>query len=480
MEDEMFSKVIPATPLNNYIAAARSFAARFFLSPLVFILETLLKTPLFVSIPDKTLASLNSTTPSELSILQKLQSSGYIKKIFYTKKYSDEPKIFVCQTYNKGGGADFFSKKKALWRAVGESVERSVWVDSDTTYRGKTIFTDYDHVPGRKLNIEKLPGFSKMQIEKFKVLQFNRETKFEWIPAYSYTSKSRIWIPLQLVSGYYSRNNVPTREPMLRWSVSTGLATGRSLFEALCKGALEDIERDAFMLTYLNKISPPRLNLEDFAKHDNQFADLYKSFKRYRLELEVFVLPTDFSVYVICAAIIDRTGKGPAITLGAKADPDFREAFWGAVQECHFIRYGMKGRFKKEYSAQRMQLEDRQIYWAQLKHLHQLDFLFKGNKLTESEILKKTPLSTKDTSHIFEVLISECQAKKYSLIGFELENGVSNKLGFRTAQVLIPELQPLHLDESIPYFGGQRLQEIPKLLGYTPASTLNIIPHPFP
>ena len=43
---------------------------------------------------------------------------------------------------------------------------------------------------------------------------------------------------------------------MLRWAVTTGLATGQSLEEAIAKGILEVVERDAFMISYLNRLSP--------------------------------------------------------------------------------------------------------------------------------------------------------------------------------------------------------------------------------
>lgn len=481
MDNNIISRTSLVIPLYQYVLLTGKIWIQLVFLGFTRLIERIVGSPVLISIPHNTLQSLDSCSPSELSILEKLQSKGFIKQMVYTKKYPDEPKIHIYQTYNKGGGGDFFSKNKALWRAVGESIERSIWVDHDEPYRGKTNFTNYDKLSGRKLNIQKLPGFSSAQLRKYKILQFDtKTTSFEWVTAYSHTSKSKIWIPLQLVSGHYSRSHVPSREPMLRWSVSTGLATGRSLVEALSKGALEVIERDAFMITYLNKIPPPRVNLKDMAKNDPRFADMYESFKRYRLELTVFSLPTDFYTNVLCAAIVDRTGKGPALTLGAKADPDFYQAFWGAVQECHFIRYGMKDRFTKTYSAERMQLEDRQIYWAQLEHLGQLDFFFTGPEKTVAELEKKFPVDTMNPASIFKILTTECRDKGYSLIGFDLQNKTTNRLGFWTAQVLIPELQPLHLDESIPYLGGPRLQEVPAALGYTPLAALNTIPHPFP
>lgn len=48
---------------------------------------------------------------------------------------------------------------------------------------------------------------------------------------------------------------------------------------------------------------------------------------------------------------------------------------------------------------------------------------------------------------------------------------------------IIPELQPLYLDERYPYFGSDRLYSVPVKLGYLKnpnnENTLNKFPHPF-
>jgi ribosomal protein S12 methylthiotransferase accessory factor len=54
---------------------------------------------------------------------------------------------------------------------------------------------------------------------------------------------------------------------------------------------------------------------------------------------------------------------------------------------------------------------------------------------------------------------------------------------FKVVMVIIPELQPMHLDERHPYLGGERLYQMPVTLGYKDRPSreeeLNPFPHPF-
>ena len=109
------------------------------------------------------------------------------------------------------------------------------------------------------------------------------------------------------------------------------------------------------------------------------------------------------------------------------------------------------------------------------------DFLVK-NKLIKD--VSKIPnhfssRNSKNFNTVFKIL------KKHSLeaVFVDVTTSQINKIGFKVVKVIIPQLQPLYLDEDFKYFGGRRLYSIPRVLGYTKAKTkeedLNKIPHPF-
>jgi len=74
-------------------------------------------------------------------------------------------------------------------------------------------------------------------------------------------------------------------------------------------------------------------------------------------------------------------------------------------------------------------------------------------------------------------------SKEYDVIYVDITAPKIGKYGVKVVKVIIPQLQPLHLDEKYPYLSFRRLYEAPVDMGVlTRAKTfneLNKIPHPF-
>jgi len=423
-----------------------------------------------------------------INIASRLQSLGIIENITKKTKYADEPFAHIyhvsCPGKAYGAGITFFEAKKAIWKALGEAVERHLWYNSNDFYKKRLLKTSYKNIKNKKLNIFSLAGFSQEQKNKLSSLQFGENTILNWVPAFSLTLKKTIYCPIQLISAFYfNKERAQEKEPMLRWCITTGLATGRFLEEAIIKGILEIIERDAFMISYLNKLSPPIIDLEYLSAQDEDIANIIKNFKRYNLEIYTLQLPTDFSgVYIVAVFIIDRTDLGPALSVGASADFNLKTAFLNALSESLIVRYGLKNKFQNEINLQKIGREERLIYWAKPENLPKIDFFFKGEKIKVNleQNFYKTTDDKKYYKEKLNFLVNELKAKNYEACYVELTTPEIKKLNLRSVFVVIPELQPLHLDESIPYLGGKRLKEVPLKLGYQPAEILNQEPHPFP
>lgn len=147
-------------------------------------------------------------------------------------------------------------------------------------------------------------------------------------------------MPAQLVYVPYSYQH---DEPLLRFPISTGAATGVSLDDALYRGICEVVERDAFMITYLNKIVSPQVNL--FSIKDKTIYDIANIFKRYKLELVILNLTTDLQIPVFAAVTLDRTGLGPAVSVGLKAGFNIKETIIGAIEESLMVRTWIRDKF---------------------------------------------------------------------------------------------------------------------------------------
>ena len=458
----------------------RSFSVEIIKKVIKF-LEKYLGSTVLIKIPAE-LSEIEGVAYEFINTAYKLQKLGVINNIIKIIGYPDEPLMYqyYASSVRKatGWGVDFFSKEKALWKSLGEATERYLWYNSDRFFQNRKICS-YRDLKGRALNIFSLAGFSEEQKNKHSILQFDENTVFGWIPARFLVSRKILFCPVQLVSAYYRDKNT---EPMLRWGVTTGLSTGQSLKEAIVKGALEVIERDAFMISYLNKLSPPIIDLEYLSDQDEEIAKIIKNFKRYNLEIYILQLPTDFPVYVNLAILIDRTGLGPAVSVGASANFDFKTALLTSLSESLVVRHSLKNIFKKKIDLKKIGREERVVYWAKPENLPKIEFFLKGEKIKIdlSQGFYKTKNNKNNYKEKLRILNTELEKKNYKTCYVELTTKEIKKIGLRCVQVVIPELQPLHLHESIPYFGGKRLKEVPLKFGYQPAKVLNQIPHPFP
>ncbi|HPN96411.1 MAG TPA: YcaO-like family protein [Candidatus Moranbacteria bacterium] len=429
------------------------------------------------------------------------RSSIYVKNI-RLPRFPDEPFIYQYRTKINGSffgkGAHLFDEEKALWKSLNESIKKYLWNSSEDFYKKSLIFSSYQKIKNEALNIHSLAGFTQEQRNKNRELYFDDNTKFGWIKARDILSGKNIFCPVQLLSENYHNLNVKTEsasqklEPMLRWNEPTGLAIGKSLEEAITKGVLEIIRKDAFAICYLNKISPPVIDFEDLASQDADMMNILRTIRRYKLELRLTKLPTDFPAKVILAIILDNTGIGPALTVGISAGFDIKECILNSVSESlsarQFARRELGSSSKDEQAADIESLDKRSrlIFWSKIENRPQLDFLINGETV-KIDLIRDRKLFPEKTG----VPLRKYYEKKLAILKNKIKKGnfqaifaelttkeIRNK-GLRCVKVVIPELQPLHLIEKNPYYGGKRLKEIPSKFGYKPAEEINKVPHPF-
>jgi len=418
---------------------------------------------------------------SEKTIQSNITKSTHI----FNENLSDEPSLYFYRGEN-GSGADFENPSVAFGRSVGENFERTLWFNSNRFYKNNTLVASYKNIKERAVNIFSLAGFTKEQQNSHQELQFNENTLFSWTLGKSLTKEKKVFCPLQLISARHISDD--SSEPKLRWGVSTGLATSTILDEAVAKGALEIIERDAFMISYLNKLAVPHIDLTHWASFDTDFERIYDRITRYNLEIYLLQLPTDFPTHATLALVIDPTNKGPKITVGASAHPNFKKTALKALEEAVSSRYRLRKIISYETSNDptppTLNREGRMVYWAKKNDTKDIDFFLKGKKIRLNEKLLLEENGQKDnilTEDTLPKILSHCKKQNYDLSYVELTTKQDvKKTSLHVANVIMPELQPMHLMESIPYLGGDRLHKIPKEFGYTASRNLNSEPHPFP
>ncbi|NCO32094.1 hypothetical protein GW891_04995, partial [bacterium] len=87
-------------------------------------------------------------------------------------------------------------------------------------------------------------------------------------------------------------------------------------------------------------------------------------------------------------------------------------------------------------------------------------------------------LSKKKVNNLNE-LINWFKKRKIDVIYVDLTPRVFRKYNFYVVKVLIPNFQPLYLEESKACYLRERLKEIPAQIGFKPIKKLYSFPHPF-
>jgi ribosomal protein S12 methylthiotransferase accessory factor len=424
------------------------------------------------------------------------KKDSIIRKLYEVPRYNDEPKLFHYsaelfdtrhfsdskESVDRFAGGASFSQEKAIIKSLGEAFERYCLAIFKKDYFIKASAYDLGN---KALNLFSFVNFSKKQLldKNFPdIFNFNINTKFDWIKAYSIIQRKFFFIPAQLI--YVPYQFCGDEEKIIRFPITTGAATGGSLKEAIYKGICEIVERDAFMITYLNKLPRERIDLSN----NKEFSYILNLFKRYKLELFIFDITSDIKIPSFLAVIIDNTGKGPAVCLGLKASLNYRDGIIGAIEEAQharpWIRDLMLSNNLKKIKGKNFnlsKLEDRALFWSHKKMIKHLNFLLE-NKSAKS-INKIFDQSSDSDLKNFNTVLKILNNHDLEVVFTDITIPRINEIGFKVVKVIIPQLQPLYLNEQFKYLGGERLYKVPKILGYTKDETkeddLNHIPHPF-
>jgi ribosomal protein S12 methylthiotransferase accessory factor len=153
----------------------------------------------------------------------------------------------------RSGGVGFFIDE-AISRCIGEVIERYCWNLFGLVHEKEFIFGSYNQLVS-KYNlypIEKIYLFSKEQYKRkgFIFRQLTEDTKLTWVSLFTKNGKE-VYYPAQLILGKFKLNK---NEEIIGYSTTSGVAAGKSYKDAFLNGIFEQIERDAFMITWFNKI----------------------------------------------------------------------------------------------------------------------------------------------------------------------------------------------------------------------------------
>ena len=160
-------------------------------------------------------------------------------------------------------------------------------------------------------------------------------TVLEWTPTRSLITGREVWVPIQAVSLNYRSDGGRT----CMWQATTnGLAAGAGIRDAVTRGLLEVIERDAFFRCWMGHIPALRVAAADVP--DSSVKKLAHEYANRGVHLDVYLLTTDTAAHIAAAVARDES-QLPARALGLGAAFNPVHAVRRAVAEAAQVRLSL-------------------------------------------------------------------------------------------------------------------------------------------
>lgn len=307
------------------------------------------------------------------------------------------------------------------------------------------------------------------------------DTLTSWITGTELSGGAPVEMPASQV---YALGPPPRMEDFYTPSASNGLAAGKDLQSAILGGLHEVIERDAFMVTWLNKLPARKIKLPESGCNA---AATIRHYAKFGVGVRLFWLHTDQEPFVIMAVAEDPSEGGIFRVIGLGCDIDPVVAVDKAVSELCQLRAGMFIRMQAGDYQTRLQvyehvqsLNDHPLFHAIPGNAAEFDFLDDGSEpydLNELPKPKSGDLQTSIDRIVYKAVQSGARVAYADITPPDIA-----ALGPRVVRVIITGFQPIHFGFGQGRYGGERLYQAPVTWGLrdTPLDEtgLNPCPHP--
>ena len=301
-----------------------------------------------------------------------------------------------------------------------------------------------------------------------------------WVQGRRLPGGDAVWLPAASVYlGYFGESSAD------RFCIATsnGLAAGPNPEFACLNGLCELIERDAFLIAWMNRLPPRRIRCSHAAALSKSMLDHWN---RSGVEVHALLLPADHPIPVVLAIGVQRQG-GPAAAIGIASHPDPNVALEKALLEMCQARIGgvLNADFRpaaKDLARHRdvRDLPGHSAYFTLLEHLEELAFLTR----TSAEIaIEEIPNLSQGEDAANLALCVEAMRRIGCEVAFtEVTTPDLDTFPIRAFRVIATELQPIHFGYGLERMGGRRIFEVPRKLGLARADategSFNRCPHP--
>jgi ribosomal protein S12 methylthiotransferase accessory factor len=374
-----------------------------------------------------------------------------------------------------GEGLDFEDRRAAEALALVEALERSFALDGcDPAH---SVRARYAEVTAQAIDPRELPLYADEQYADpdFPLCRFDPDTELHWLWGVRLGTGAPVLVPRDVVYA--------APPPAIFNPTSNGAACHTSLPHAVRGALYETLERDALMVTWLDRLSLPR---HEPGPADPDPLGLRGELERLGFELRHVDVSTDLDVPVTLAVLRDR--RNPdflLVDMAADLDPERRlgKLYKELTQFLHpylVDREHYRGEATRSWEPACVRdFPDHLAFYQDREKQRLAAFLDASAELRPLAPPTAAPATVTEE---VEVLASRLSRRGYEVIVVDCTHRLLRPLGLHAVKVLVPGLQPLHAGFQLRVLGGRRLFRVPMLLGLEAAersvSDLNPWPHP--
>ncbi len=417
---------------------------------------------------------------------------GVIRSLSFPTRGADEPNPpVICQAIlshfdyrradavHRVAGGKGRTEAEAMAGAIGEALERYCGSQIDPARLRRA---PYSALGGDAIPPAEFVLYSEAQYaaRDYPWRRWSPDTTISWVSGRELPDGPAVLVPAALV---YMTKPAEAGEDYADVANSNGMAAGTDLETAALSGLYELIERDAFLIHWMNRLPAPELH---YRTGCGLAGAIRAHYARFGVELRVFNISTDLPPYVMMAIALDASGNGPSalVGLGCHLDPGI--ALLKASMEICQVRPGHVRRHREQpggrlsrYSDVRT-MEDHSHFAAQPENLKEFDFLLNGGRRAK---LADLPSRNSGSAEGDLALCSGAlRAAGCRPVLVDLTTEDVAGYGLTVVRTLATGLQPMHFGYGQERLGGRRLFDAPLRLGSAakPATEreLNPCPHP--
>jgi ribosomal protein S12 methylthiotransferase accessory factor len=365
--------------------------------------------------------------------------------------------------------------------SIGEALERysAAFVPSD-----RLVICSADRLP-EAVDPGRFALFSDAQLADpaFPFRPFRRDTVVSWVAGFALPSGKPAYLPAQLAFLAWGRRS--PAEQQIAYTTSSGLACAATLEEALLAGLLEQIERDAVMLTWYGRLSLPLLDWSGDAELVRLDA---RYFAPTGLEYSAVDLSVFFGVPTVLGVVRGARGVLGALGVGAASAPTVAGAWRKALSEAFTVQRWVRDRALERPedverpAAEIQSFDGHTLFYAHPDRAGRAAFLDGSPERRDTRDV--APLDGSDVLERIEAACDRLAQHHVSAFAVDVTSPDVRSAGFHVVRMIAPELCQLDVVERARFLGGSRLYDAAHEVGLVPrpltVRDLNPGPHPFP